>query len=105
MFVFSWYFIQCVTMTMTLLGYDILRRLFQTAGHFRRSTKYNSTFKIFIGETVFNPCSQKVMHDFLLYDQIVEDSLTCYELCSVFVKKNCSTLILKKISGLISVKI
>jgi hypothetical protein len=26
-------------------------------------------------------------------------------LCSVLVKKNCSTLILKKISGLISVKI
>jgi hypothetical protein len=90
---------------MILVGFDSLQRLFQTAGHSRRFTKYNSTFKVSIGEIGFNPGSQKVMHDFfLLHGQIVEDSLT-YVLCSVLVKKNCSTLILKKISGLISVKI
>jgi hypothetical protein len=44
---------------MILVGFDILRRLFQTAGHSRRSIKYNSTFKVSIGEIGFNPGSQK----------------------------------------------
>jgi len=90
---------------MILVGFHIWRKWFQTAGHSRRSTKYNSTFKVSMSETGFNPDSQKVIYDFLLYGQIVEDSLTYYVLCSVLVKKNCSILILKKISGLISVKI
>ena len=92
---------------MILVGFDVLWRLFQTAGHSKRSTKYNSTFKDSIGEIGFNPGSQKVMHDFVPYVQIAEDSLTNYMLCSVLVKKKKkkSILILKKISGLISVKI
>jgi hypothetical protein len=103
MFVFSWYFIQCIILTIIFVGFEILQRLFQTAGHSRRSTKYNSTFKVSTGQIGFNPGSQKVMHDFLLYGQIVEDTLLRALFCSR--KKNYSTLILKKISGFISVKI
>jgi len=35
-------------------------------------------------ETGFNPDSQKVIHDFLLYGQIIEDSLTYYVLSVLF---------------------
>jgi hypothetical protein len=80
---------------MILICFDILQMLFQTAGHFRRSTNLTA-LKVFIGETGFNSSSQQVMHDFLLYGQTVEGSY--YVLCSVLATTKIGTLIFKKIS-------
>jgi hypothetical protein len=46
---------------MILVGFDIWQKLFQTVGHSRKSTKYNSTFKVSVSEIGFNPDSQKVI--------------------------------------------
>lgn len=61
-----------------------LAKVVSNRDHSRRSTKYNNTFKISMTETGFNPDSQKVIHDFLLYGQIIEDSLTYYVLSVLF---------------------